>query len=357
MGTARAESVVWPRPRGLFGPLGRLAPLWALALTLGACAPGDGVQIELAGPTMGTYYNVKVVNPPPGATRETLHAGVEGVLAEVNRLISTYDPDSELSRFNRHPGTDWVGISPELLGVVDESLEISRLSGGAFDVTVGPLVNLWGFGPEPKPERVPPPEAIDRARERVGFHRLRLDPERPAMKKDRADVYVDLSALGEGYGADRVADYLSAQGVGDFMVAVAGAIRVRGHNAKGMPWAIAVEEPTPGRRAVHRIIQVTDGGLSTSGDYRNYFEEDGKRYSHEIDPQTGRPIEHRLASVTVIGETAARADGLATALMVLGEERGPQVAEAEGIAALFIVRTEGGFREEATPAFARYLSQ
>jgi len=154
-----------------------------------------------------------------------------------------------------------------------------------------------------------------------------------------------------------VADYLSAQGVGDFMVAVAGAIRVRGHNAKGMPWAIAVEEPTPGRRAVHRIIQVADGGLSTSGDYRNYFEQDGKRYSHEIDPQTGRPIEHRLASVTVLGETAARADGLATALMVLGEERGPQVAEAEGIAALFIVRTEGGFREEATPAFARYLSQ
>jgi len=314
-------------------------------------------MIELSGPTMGTYYSVKVVRPPPGLTREGLQQGVDGVLQGVNRQISTYDPESELSRFNRSSSTEWVEVSPGLLGVVAEGQRTSGLSEGAFDITVGPLVNLWGFGPDPKTDRVPADQAIEQARQRVDYQRLWSRAEPPALRKERADLYLDLSALGEGYGADRVAEYLIGRGATDFMVAVAGAIRVQGHNAKGSPWAIAIEEPTPGKRAVQRIIQITGEGLSTSGDYRNYFEQDGKRYSHEIDPRTGRPIEHRLASVTVVSASAMRADALATALMVLGEERGVALAEAQGLAALFIVRTAEGFREQSSRAFGRYLAQ
>lgn len=326
-------------------------------MALGGCGNRPETLLELSGPTMGTYYQVKVTNPPAGVTRESLQSGVDQVLREVNRRISTYDPESELSRFNRNGSTGWVEASRDLLSVVEEGLQTSEISHGAFDITVGPLVNLWGFGPDPKTDSIPSDEAIREAQARVGYQRLQLRTEPPALRKERGDMYVDLSALGEGYGADRVADYLTGRGVTDFMVAVAGAIRAQGHNAKGTPWAIAIEEPTPGKRAVHRIIQITDEGLSTSGDYRNYFERDGRRYSHEIDPRTGRPIEHRLASVTVIGENARRADALATALMVLGDEEGPAVAEAHGIAALFIVRNAEGFREEATAAFARYLAQ
>lgn len=329
---------------------------WLVAV-LGGCGERSDTLLELSGPTMGTYYQVKVANPPAGVTQASLQSGVDQVLGEVNRQISTYDPESELSRFNRNPGTGWIEVSRDLLSVVEEGSRTSRISDGAFDVTVGPLVNLWGFGPDPKTDSVPSDQAIQEAMERVGYERLQLHTEPPAFRKERGDMYVDLSALGEGYGADRVAEYLIGRGVTDFMVAVAGAIRVQGHNAKGTPWAIAVEEPTPGKRAVHRIIQITDEGLSTSGDYRNYFERDGRRYSHEIDPRTGRPVEHRLASVTVISESAMRADALATALMVLGDEQGLAVAEGQGIAALFIVRTTAGFREEATAAFARYLAQ
>jgi thiamine biosynthesis lipoprotein len=341
-------------------PLRRTAPRWlafAAAAVLAACGRGEDPVVELSGPTMGTYYSVKVAKPPAGVTRERLQTGVDTVLQEANRLISTYDTSSELSRFNQNPGTDWVAVPPELLGVIAEGLDISRLSDGAFDITVGPLVNLWGFGPDPVPDETPSDQEIRNAMARVGYGLLGLRKDPPAIAKKRGDLYVDLSALGEGYGADRVGDYLDALGITDFMVAVAGAIRAKGCNAKGSPWAIAIEEPTPDRRAVQRIIHITGEGLSTSGDYRNYFERDGKRYSHEIDPRTGRPIEHRLASVTVIGETAARADGLATALMVMGETDGPALAEAEGIAALFIIRTDEGFREVASSAFAPYLAE
>jgi thiamine biosynthesis lipoprotein len=341
-------------------PFQRAVHRWlalAAAAVLAACGQGQDPVIELSGPTMGTYYSVKVARPPAGVTRERLQTGVDTVLQDVNRLISTYDPSSELSRFNQNPATDWVAVPPELLGVIAEGLDISKLSDGAFDITVGPLVNLWGFGPDPVPDDTPSDQEIRNAMARVGHGLLGLRKDPPAIAKKRGDLYVDLSALGEGYGADRVADYLDALGISDFMVAVAGAIRAKGRNAEGSPWAIAIEEPTPGRRAVQRIIHITGEGLSTSGDYRNYFERDGKRYSHEIDPRTGRPIEHRLASVTVIGETAARADGLATALMVMGETDGPALAEAEDIAALFIVRTDQGFREVASAAFAPYLAE
>ncbi|WP_157633726.1 FAD:protein FMN transferase [Thioflavicoccus mobilis] len=337
-------------------------PAWVtllvvLGLGLASCGEPRDPMLEVSGPTMGTFYSVKVARPPAELTAHALQQTVDTVLDEVIAEISTYDPTSELSRLNVNPTTDWVPLSPDLLTVIDEGQRISHLSGGAFDITVGPLVNLWGFGPEHRPDAVPDPAAIAAARERVGYEKLSLRADPPAIRKTRGDIYIDLSALGEGYGAARVATALEARGVTDYMVAIAGAIRVRGRNPKGTPWVIAIEEPTPGRRSVHRIIEISDGALSTSGDYRNFFEEGGQRYSHEIDPKTGRPVAQSLASVTVIDDDATRADGLATALMVMGEDEGPALAEAQLIPAYFIIREDEGFRVVVTPSFQRYLRE
>ncbi len=326
----------------------------AIALTillLTACGERAAPLIDINGPTMGTYYSVKIARPPAGLTAEGLKPGLEAVLDQVIAEISTYDETSELSRLNRNPSTDWIPVSPNLYAVIAEGQRIAALTDGAFDITIGPLVNLWGFGPESRPEAVPSAEQIQAARERVGWQKLELRASPPAVRKARADLYIDLSALGEGEGADRLAVWLDGQGVTDYMIAVAGAIRAKGLNAKGQPWAIAIEEPRSDRRAVHRIIPVSDRALSTSGDYRNFFEQDGKRYSHEIDPATGAPVDRNLGSVTVVGDSGRVVDGLATALMVLGDQRGPALAEAQGLAAYFIVREGDSLRGFGTPGF------
>ena len=340
-------------------PLNTRAGWLALAVCglLAACGAPPDPQLEVTGPTMGTYYTVKVARPPAGLTAEALNAGVERVLRGVIATLSTYDPESELSRLNRNPSTDWVPVSAELRLVLAEGQRLSALSDGAFDVTVGPLVNLWGFGPAAKTDAVPAPELIAAARERVGYGKLELSTEPSALRRQRGDIYIDLSAMGEGEGADRMAAYLESIGATDYMAAVAGTMRVRGKNAKGLPWGIAIEVPDPGQRAVQRILPLTDSAVSTSGDYRNFFKAGGKRYSHHIDPHTGAPVEQRLASVTVVlpagPDSARRADGLATTLMVMGEVRGPALAEAQGLAAYFILREDQGFRELTTTAFQR----
>ncbi len=339
------------RLSGVFAVLGAL--LAALLST--ACGPRQDPVIEITGPTMGTYYTVKVPRPPAGLDSEALRAGIEGILAQVIAEISTYDPSSELSRLNANPGTDWIPVSPNLFGVIAEGQRISALSAGAFDITVGPLVNLWGFGPEAKPDAVPPPEAIQAALARVGYDKIELRSDPPAVRKRRGDIYIDLSALGEGYGTDRMAAYLESRGITDYMAAVAGTIRVRGKNALGEDWGIAVEQPGAGRRAVQRVLPITKAAVSTSGDYRNFFEQGGKRYSHHIDPRTGQTVAHRLASVTVVlpasADSGTRADGLATALIVMGESAGPDLAESQGIPAYFIVREADGFRDFMTTSW------
>jgi len=347
----RGAQTTWSRRRFV----GWLA--LAAGALLAACGAPTDPQVEVTGPTMGTYYAVKVARPPAGLDAQTLQAGVERVLKGVIDALSTYDPQSELSRLNRNPSTDWVPISGELYAVLAEGQRLSRLSDGAFDITVGPLINLWGFGPQPKADAVPSAQAITAARERVGYDKLELRADPPAIRRQRGDIYIDVSALGEGEGADRMAAYLESVGATDYMAAVAGTMRVRGNNAKRLAWGIAIEVPDPGNRAVQRILPLTDSAVSTSGDYRNFFKAAGKRYSHHIDPRTGNPVEQRLASVSVVapggGDSARRADGLATALIVMGEERGLALAEAQGLAAYFIVREDGDFREVTTTALTR----
>jgi FAD:protein FMN transferase len=333
-----------------------LALMLAIAAGLGGCGKMPEEPLHLSGPTMGTYYDVKIAQYPAGIPDESIQRGIEEVLGKVVAEISTYDASSELSRLNQNPSTDWIPISENLLEVISEGQRLSELSHGAFDITIGPLVNLWGFGPEHRAAAVPAADAVQEARARVGYGKLQLRTSPPAIRKQRGDIYIDLSALGEGYGAQRVAAYLDGLGVSSYMVAIAGTLRVKGLKADGGPWKVAIEEPSPDRRIVDKIVRITDAGISTSGDYRNFFEEGGKRYSHEIDPKTGAPVSHRLASVTVVGTDLTRTDGLATMLMVMGEKDGPELAQAEGIPALFIIHEGSGFSERSTPAFQRYLS-
>jgi len=310
-------------------------------------------QYELSGATMGTTFNVKLVAPPESLSREVLGKEIAATLDSLEQLTSTYIDDSELSHFNASRSTDWVNVSADLCTVTEQALEISRSTSGAFDITVGPLVNLWGFGPEGTATEPPAQQQIDDALTRVGYERLQTRCTVPAMRKEPHDVYLDLSGWAKGYAVDQLAELLNRHSLSDYLVEIGGELRVRGHNAEGLGWAVAIEKPLYGERSPQKILRLTDVGVATSGDYRNYFEYKGERYSHTIDARNGRPVSHALAAVTVIAESTAFADAMATALLVMGPISGPDMAEKLGIAGIFLVRGQAGFEELTTTLFDR----
>ncbi|MBN8431742.1 FAD:protein FMN transferase [Microbulbifer salipaludis] len=339
-------------PRGfssLAGLLG-LGLALLLAVSLTACSPQKQTW-KLTGPTMGTVYHVTVVDVPAGVQRAELQGAIDAELVAVNQEMSTYIPDSELMRFNRAPVGDAVAVSPHLAQVVQRALEIYQHSDGAFDVTVGPLVNLWGFGPQPEPETIPSDGEIATLLDVIGSDALRVAGS--TLTKTRP-VQIDLSAIAKGHGVDRVAELLSSRGIVNYLVEVGGELRTAGVNPDGNPWRIGVERPSAGQ-VVQKPIVVSGKAVATSGDYRNYYERDGKRYAHTIDPRTGRPVEHRLASVTVIADTCAEADGYATALNVIGADKALKLAEQRQLAVFLLVKTDSGFEERASSAFQPYL--
>ncbi|EAQ78102.1 ApbE-like lipoprotein [Blastopirellula marina DSM 3645] len=291
---------------------------------------------------MGTTYSVKLIASGADFSTASLQKQVDERLVEINQQMSTYIPDSELSRFNQSPAGNWFPVSQALADVVARAKEISEQSDGAFDVTVGPLVNLWSFGPDNRPEKVPSDEAIAAALANVGDAKLevRLDP--PALKKSRDALYVDLSAIAKGYGVDQIAQLVADSGAQSYMVEIGGEVRAVGRKSDGSLWRIAIEKPTPGARAIQEIVELSNQSLATSGDYRQHFVEDGQIYSHTIDPQTGRPLPHPPASVSVLHADCAAADAFATTLMVLGPERGYNWAEQNKLAVLFLIRGADG---------------
>jgi len=306
---------------------------------------------------MGTTWSVKIADLPEATTPDTVREHVEALLARINATMSTYDEGSELSRFNRSRETGWVPISPELHAVLAEALAVSRLTDGAFDVTVGPLVNLWGFGPGGGAGPVPAEEDLARARVRVGYRRLELRAAPAAVRKLRGDVYVDLSAIAKGYAVDRVAETLEALGARRYLVDIGGELRGRGERPGGGPWTVAVEQPSPGGRTAAHVLELRDRAIATSGDYRNFFEHEGTRYSHAIDPATGWPVRHALGSVSVLHRSAMRADALATALLVMGPDAGARLARRETLAVLFLVRVGDTFEPRPTAGFERHLAR
>lgn len=335
-------------------PLTRWIVFPALLAALAAC--GDAARErplqELVGSTMGTTFSVKVIAPPENLDLAGLRTDIEAALDGINRSMSTYLSDSELSRFNASDSTDWIEVSPELCHAIEAAQVVSEFTGGAFDVTVGPLVNLWGFGPTEATHQPPPNDAITAAMQFVGYTKLQADCAIPALRKDAPGIYVDLSAFAKGHAADVVAALLDTRNLPDYLIEIGGEMRLRGTNARSEPWAIAVEKPERAERSIQTVVHLTDAAMATSGDYRNFFEHEGRFYSHTIDPRTGYPVTHDAASVTVIAQTAAFADAAATALLVLGPDAGMKLAEQENIAAYFLLRLGTEFEERMTSLFA-----
>ena len=335
-----------------------IVPTVVAALILGWLLLRGGetpVVVGIEGPTMGTSYMVRLVDPPAGLDEEGLAREVDTILERIDARMSTYDPDSELSRINRAAGKKWIEVSAETAHVVAEGLRIAEMTAGAFDVTVGPLVNLWGFGPQGRPERIPPDEAIEAALARTGPAMVEVRRDPPAVRKAHDEVFVDLGGIAKGYGVDAVAERLDALGAANYLIDVGGEIRARGVNPRGRPWQIGIETPVPGQAGVERVVAPGTMALATSGDYRNFFEEDGVRFSHLIDPRTGWPVAHRLASATVLAPTCAEADALATALMVLGPEDSLALAEQHDWAVLLLVAVGDEFEVKTTPQFEPFL--
>lgn len=338
-------------------PSPRRVPVPVLALVLICClAAGAGCDARRAatfgGETMGTVYSVTIADAGDDADVARLARTVKAELDAVNARMSTYLEDSELSRFNRSRSTDWQPASAQLVAVLSEALRVSALSDGAFDVTVGPVVNLWGFGPGPEINETPSPEAIEHALSIVGYRRLEVRPSPPMIRKRIPQLYVDLSAIAKGYAVDRVAAALTAEGTRDFLIDVGGELYASGVNARGEPWRVGIEAPAEQTRSALRSIQVSDAAVATSGDYRIYVEIEGRRYSHQINPRTARPVTHRTALVSVVAPNAMEADALATALLVLGSEAGLELARRRDIAAYFVNRGAEGFVATASPVFA-----
>nr|WP_216601842.1 FAD:protein FMN transferase [Vibrio coralliilyticus] len=312
-------------------------------------------QIHLSGPTMGTTYNIKYIESEGIPSPEVLQKEVDRLLEEVNDQMSTYRKDSELSRFNQNQTSTPFEVSPQTATVVKEAIRLNGLTLGALDVTVGPLVNLWGFGPEARPEVVPTDEELAARKANTGIQHLTVEGN--LLTKDIPNLYVDLSTIAKGWGVDVVADYIQSQGIQNYMVEVGGEMRLKGINREGVKWRIAIEKPSADERAVQEIIEPGDMAVATSGDYRIYFERDGVRYSHIINPQTGKPIRHKVVSVTVLDKSSMTADGLATGLMVLGEEQGMKIANENDIPVFMIVKTEDGFKEMASEAYKPFMNK
>ena len=302
----------------------------ALLLAVLGCAR-DTAPVQLGGGTMGTTWSLTYLPGAASPDPQTVQSAVEQALERVNQSMSTYRDDAEIMAVNRAPANEALTLSADFIRVLETGLAIGTASGGAYDVTVGPLVRLWGFGPGGTIEAAPSDEAIAQARQAVGQDALVLDSGAAALLK-QAPRELDFSSIAKGYAVDLAAEAIEELGLNDFLLEVGGEMRLSGHSPRGDRWRVAIEQPDTALRAVARAIPVTDASVATSGDYRNYFEVDGVRYSHSIDPRTGYPVRHDLVSVTVVHESAMVADGWATALVILGMPAAREVAEQRALA-------------------------
>ena len=329
-----------------------LSALVALLLTAGCDHAPEIVQIS--GSKFGTSYNITIVADQPAPA--DLAERIDAALDVVDLSMSTYKSESALSQFNRLPVDEEVGASQELWTVLQTSRQIWQKSAGAFDPSVGPLVDLWGFGPQMTNDQIPTDDEITQALVTTGYQHLILNPTNQSISKDLA-LRLDLSAVAKGYAVDQVAELLEMLALPDYLVEVGGEMRVSGLNPKGQPWRIAIETPDAMGR-VDNIIALESAAVATSGDYRNYFEKDGERYSHSIDPRTGRPIKHRLASVTVVTDRCIDADAWATAFLVMGDEAALEIANQQSIAVYMLVKAEDEdqFTAVYSDAFKQYLT-
>ena len=319
-----------------------------------SCQNNDNqIAYSLSGSTMGTTYSIKFVDVNGSADLEIIQENVDSVLAKVNQQMSTYIKTSEISLFNSITDTTWYSVSHNFALVLNESNEIYKQTDGYYDITIGPLVNLWGFGPNVTNNNIPTNDLIKKARKLVGASNLRIDTLNNRIKKSIPDLYCDLSSIAKGFGVDKVGMYLEEIKINNFMVEIGGEVRTNGMNENGDNWRIGIS--TPLSDGLQKIISISDISVATSGDYLNYFEKNGVRYSHLINAKTGKPINHSLASVTVLNKNCSTADALATAINVMGPSIGFNFALDKKLPIFMIVREGNSFIEKMTPEFEKYI--
>lgn len=315
------------------------------------------VYRELSGLTMGTTYTITYEVVSESSAPRSLGPRVDATLKRLVTQMSTYDPGSELSRFNARVETDCVPVSRDLALIIHKAAVISDATGGAFDVTIGPLVNLWGFGARVIPATVPRATSIASAKSLVSYRHLEADFQRECIRKAFPGVYVDLSGIGQGFAVDKIAGLLRSVGVKNYLVEIGGELSAAGVNAHGVPWRVAIEKPWGAHlgELLDQVISLDGASLSTSGDYRKYFAHEGRIYSHIIDPRSGWPTFGDLTSVTVIHRSATYADALATALFVMGREKGSEFSKRHRLAVLFVSRNGKGLQQEMTTPFRNVI--
>lgn len=318
-----------------------------------ACSSDKTELISISGSTMGTTYTVKVVSLSNKNNPDLLKSKIDSILVKINQQMSTYIKDSELSQFNSSTDTAWRKVSTALSSIMQDAIDISIETNNFYDITIGPIVNLWGFGPELIPTKIPTDDEINRVRNKTGIDKLIVDIQNSKIKKKNSNLYCDLSSIAKGYGVDRVGKYLEESGELNYMVEIGGEVRAKGKNNNSENWKIGIS--TPLGTGLQKVVSLANVSIATSGDYLNYFEKDGIRYSHLINTKTGRPITHNLASVTVIHNDCSFADAFATAINVMGTDQGYKFALKKKLPVFMIVRENGNFLEKMTPEFKEYI--
>lgn len=319
-----------------------LSPLLCsqLLLLLATSAPAEE-PLRINGPTMGSYYSV-VIDTPGQASQKQLQQDIEAIFARISSMMSTWDNNSEISRFNASDTCNWFPVSPEFAFVAAEALRVHELTEGSLDVTIAPLIDAWGFGSSGK-KTIPPPEVIQTALRKIGSRHLQVRNDPPAIRRCVPGLQISLNSLAPGYAADLVSELLRARGLERHVVDVGGEIHAGRCKLNGAPWRLGVESPLGG---LHTAVEMTDSSIATSGDYRNFFIINDRRYAHVLDPRSGYPVEDPPASVSVIHASAMTADAIATGMMVLGPQRGLQIARRQKLDVMFLVVHKDGSMEE-----------
>jgi len=292
---------------------------------------------------MGTQYHIVLITSDNQlANIDNLKKNIEDLLQQLNQEMSTYIPTSEISLFNQYKQRNWFPVSTDFAQVVSSAQNISKLSNGAFDITVAPLIDLWGFGAKNQLS-LPTQKQITNALQNIGYQQLEVRISPPALKKSNPNLHIDLSAIAKGFAVDKISELLNKNKYSNYLVEIGGEIRDRGLNLKGKPWKIGIEIPEKKTSKTNQTLLTSNIALATSGDYRNYFIKDGIRFSHTINPTSGKPITHKLASITVLHESTMMADAYATAIMVLGDKKGKLFANANQLKINMIIRKGSGF--------------
>ena len=297
------------------------------------------MRARLHGPTMATRWSV-LCDIDPALEQTVLHRALAAAVEQVDQQMSPWKPDSDLSRLNRAAPEAWVALPPEIMTVLARALEVARQSGGAFDPTVGALVDAWGFGAARGAPDAAAIRAATQAMHRPAYQNLELEPANGRARK-HAPLQVDLCGIAKGYAVDRMIDVLKQHGVAHALAALDGELRALGGQADGQPWAVALESPTPGQRSAHGVLELQDLAVATSGDYRHFVQVGAERLAHTMDARRATPVRNDVASVTVLAPEGMSADAWATALLVAGGDHGLALAQRLGLEVLFLVRRAG----------------